>query len=629
MLLFDIETDGFYEDVTQVHVLTLRDPAVGVTWRYSAQPGADPIEHGLENLMEEAVICGHNVLKYDIPVIQKLYPWFKPKGRVLDTLILARLIFPELGGADDRAIKACRMPAKHRGAHKLEAWGYRLNVLKDEYEGDPAIQDPVEREKTKWARWNQTMEDYCVQDIAVTEALLNHLKKFPRSAESIELEHAVQKIVSRQEINGFTFNVAKAMQLTATLAKERLALETELKERFGWWWGRAKAFVPKRDDKKVGYVAGAPCTQVKPVYFNPTSRHHIARVLTKHFGWKPTALTPTGEPEVNEESLKAIVHPEAKSLLRYLMVQKRLGQLAEGKEALLKHVRNGKIHGSVNTLGAVTRRMTHSSPNVSQVPACYSPYGTEFRELFEARAYFVLVGADADALELRDLAHFMAMYDGGEYTKTVLEGDKKKGTDMHSVNARALGLDPTKAYFGTETGRDIAKTWFYAFIYGAGDEKLGSIITKVRNPRKNRSIGKAARTSFMANLPAMGKLMQAIKANAKKNGYLKALDGSRLHCRSEHSAPNTLLQSAGAVAMKKALVLLDADLQHTLALTPGVDYEFCANVHDEWQIECRPEIAEVVGAAAVAAIRAAGEHFGFRCPLDGQFKVGRTWADTH
>jgi DNA polymerase-1 len=331
---------------------------------------------------------------------------------------------------------------------------------------------------------------------------------------------------------------------------------------------------------------------------------------------------------VNEEGLKTIVHPEAKSLIRFLMVEKRLGQLAEGKEALLKHVRAGKIHGSVNTMGAVTGRMTHSSPNISQTPACYSPYGTEFRALFSAIHGWVLVGCDADALELRDLAHFMALYDGGAYTRTVLEGDKKKGTDMHSVNARALGLDPTKALREVLTGRDVAKTWFYAFIYGAGDEKLGMIITGVRNPKKNRTIGKAARASFMKNLPAMGKLINAVKATAKKNGFLKGLDGRRLHCRSEHAALNTLLQSAGAVAMKKALVILDANLQ-AAGLKPGVDYEFVANAHDEWQIECRPEVAEQIGGLAVGAIRSAGEHFGFRCPLDGQFKVGRTWADTH
>jgi DNA polymerase-1 len=627
--LFDIETNGFYENVETIHVLVIRDTVTRERMVCSHQPfAAHSVEEGLAVLEEADTICGHNVLKYDVPVIQKLYPTWKPKGRVLDTLILAQLLFPELGAVDDRMIKACKLPSKYRGAHKLEAWGYRLGVLKDEYKGDPAIEDPREREERMWESWNQAMEDYCVQDVEATEALYEHLKKFPRSADAIELEHAVRAIVSRQEIRGFSFDLDGAMQLTATLAKERLALETELKARFGWWWGRDKGIVPKADNKRFHYTAGAAVTLVKQVYFNPGSRHHIARVLTKHFGWKPTSFTPTGEPEVNEEGLKTIVHPEAKSLIRFLMVEKRLGQLAEGKEALLKHVRAGKIHGSVNTMGAVTGRMTHSSPNISQTPACYSPYGTEFRALFSAIHGWVLVGCDADALELRDLAHFMALYDGGAYTRTVLEGDKKKGTDMHSVNARALGLDPTKALREVLTGRDVAKTWFYAFIYGAGDEKLGMIITGVRNPKKNRTIGKAARASFMKNLPAMGKLINAVKATAKKNGFLKGLDGRRLHCRSEHAALNTLLQSAGAVAMKKALVILDANLQ-AAGLKPGVDYEFVANAHDEWQIECRPEVAEQIGGLAVGAIRSAGEHFGFRCPLDGQFKVGRTWADTH
>ena len=348
----------------------------------------------------------------------------------------------------------------------------------------------------------------------------------------------------------------------------------------------------------------------------------------RQFGWKPLSLTPTGEPEVSEESLKSVRHPEARTLLRFLMVQKLLGQLAEGKQAWLNYVVNGKIHGDVNVNGAVTGRMAHSNPNIAQVPSVRSVFGKECRSLFSGRPGWPLVGADADGLELRVMAHFMAMYDDGAYVKTVLEGDKRKGTDVHSVNARALLLDPTKVYYDNVTGRDIAKTWFYAFIYGAGNEKLGMIITNVRNKAKNTRIGKEKREALLANLPALKKLLEAIKRKAREQKFLYGLDKRKLHVRSEHSAPNTLFQSAGAIVMKKALVILDNELQ-SKGLIPNDDYEFCANIHDEWQIECRPEVAESIGLAAVRAIRAAGEHFKFRCPLDGQYVVGRTWADTH
>lgn len=606
MLIFDIETDGFLDAVTKIHCLVFHDTETGQVSQFNSQRAGD-IEDGLRWLMRAPEACGHNILKYDIPVIQKLYPWFVPPAKLVDTLILTRLLFPETGDQDDKLIASGRLPPKHRGAHKLEAWGYRLGVLKGEFAGP-------------WEQWSQVMQDYCVQDVVVTKRLLEHCRKQPLPEEAVAIEHAVAPILVRQERNGFHFDEPAALRLLATLSKERLRLADDLRERFGWWWARAgsKDFVPKRDNAKLGYCEGAALSPVKRVVFNPGSRHHIARVLVKNFGWRPTTLTPTGLPEISEESLKAIKHPEAKALIDYLTVEKRLGQLAEGKEAWLKHVRNGRIHGSVNQLGTVTGRMSHSFPNLGQVPRVSSPYGKECRALFTARPGWALVGIDASGLEARNLGHYMARYDDGAYARTVVEGRKEDGTDVHTVNMRAIGID----------SRDDAKTWFYAFIYGAGDEKLGSIVTGVVGSKKNRALGKRLRAAFLTNLPAMGKLVTGIKAKAKMFKRLRGLDGRMLYVRSDHSAPNTLLQSAGAVVMKKALLLFDATLQQA-GHRPGVDYEFVANVHDEWQVECRPELAEEVGRAGVAAIRAAGEHFAFRCQLDGEFGSGRTWADTH
>jgi DNA polymerase I-like protein with 3'-5' exonuclease and polymerase domains len=257
------------------------------------------------------------------------------------------------------------------------------------------------------------------------------------------------------------------------------------------------------------------------------------------------------------------------------------------------------------------------------------------------------VGADAAALELRDLAGYMALYDGGSYVNTVVNGKKEDGTEMHTVNRKALEID----------SRDDAKTWFYAFIYGAGDEKLGSIVLKTpedrrkhwqENPsahllyqqranqgrpitRKQAALidrGAKDRAKFLKNLPALGKLTERVQQKAKKTGYLLGLDGRRLHVRGQHSALNTLLQSAGAVQMKLALIILDDNLQ-AQGLRPGIDYEFIANVHDEWQLEVTPSYAADVGHAAVKAIRQAGEEFGFGCPLDGEYKIGKDWSETH
>jgi DNA polymerase I-like protein with 3'-5' exonuclease and polymerase domains len=264
---------------------------------------------------------------------------------------------------------------------------------------------------------------------------------------------------------------------------------------------------------------------------------------------------------------------------------------------------------------------------MAQVPAGYSPYGHECRELFIVELHKVLVGADAAALELRVLAGYMARYDGGAYVRTVLDGNKDDGTDIHSVNAKALGLDPKGNYFDGESGRDIAKTWFYAFLYGAGDAKLGFILSRQKGTEA-MAVGKNSRTKFMRNLPALASLVKKIKQAVKERGYLVGLDGRQLHIRSQHAAPNALFQNAGAVLMKKALVILDADLQ-SLGFIPGVHYEFVANVHDEWQIEADIDKGEVIGKAAVEAIRKAGEYYNFRCPLDGEYKLGRNWAETH
>jgi DNA polymerase I-like protein with 3'-5' exonuclease and polymerase domains len=612
MLIFDVESDNFLEDATRLHCISILDTETGELTTYNDQQDtlSRPLWEGLVLLGQAEEVCGHNILKYDLPLIRKLYSekWSpRPDQKQLDTLILARLLFPETGDSDDKMIRRGKLPPKYRGLHKLEAWGYRLGILKGEYTGT-------------FEAWSQEMEDYCVQDVRVTAALLSHcrLQRIPEVA--VDIEHGVARIVSRQEIKGFYFDQKKALDLVVLLSKKRLQLEEELKATFGWWWAKdGQDLVPKKDNKARGYTVGAPLSKIKAVHFNPGSRHHIARVLKKRFGWKPTSFTPTGEPEVSEESLSGIRHPEARLLETFLMVQKRLGYLAEGKQALLNFYRSdGRIHGSVNTNAAVTGRMTHSNPNIAQNPRIGTAYGKEFRELFRAAPGFVLCGIDASGIEARMLAHYMARYDAGRYIAVVTEGTKEDGTDIHTVNMRALEI----------TDRDDAKTWFYAFLYGAGDEKLGLILTKVRNKSKCVRVGKAARYKFLANLEAMGRLISTIKHKAKLTHKLNGLDGRKLHCRSDHSAPNTLLQGAAAIVMKKALVLFDDALQQK-GFRPNDDYEFVANIHDEWQAECRPEIAEQVGQLGVDAIRLAGEFFALRCPLGGEYRVGATWSDTH
>ena len=387
------------------------------------------------------------------------------------------------------------------------------------------------------------------------------------------------------------------------------------------WWVKGKEITPAKslrfkDPLRASRVEGCPFTEITYTEFNPASRDHIANRLKTLFGWDPREFTKEGKPKVDEEILLAMPYPEAKLLAEYFIVDKRLGQLATGNEAWMRHADEGRIHGSVNTNGAVTGRMTHASPNLAQVPGNGAPYGKRCRELFMASTGMVLIGCDADALELRCLAGYMAAFDGGAYIRTVLEGKKEDGTDMHSINARILGCS-----------RDVAKVWFYAFIYGAGDEKLGLILGYMAG-KGAATQGKRSRAKFLAGLPALGSITERAKQKARVQGYLRGLDGRKIAARAEHAALNTLLQGAGAILMKQALVILDRDLQSS-GLDPGVDYEFVANVHDEWQIEALPQHVELIERLAPAAIREAGVQLNFRCPLAGNAGHGPNWAETH
>jgi DNA polymerase I len=622
---FDLETDGFLEAVTRVHVMVVTCQSTGKVSVFRNEQ----MSEGLSYLDSFDLLVGHNIIKYDMPVLGKLYGYKRHWSHLRDTMVLSRLMFADIFEADLERVKKGTFPSHLVGKHSLEAWGYRLGNYKGSYNGDPSIEDEELRAEQKWKQWNQAMEDYCIQDVGVTNSLWKMLLDLKWSEESILLETQVASILARQEAKGFLFDTQKAAALYGKLVTRKAELERVLQDVFKPKQVKAgEPFIPKRDNKTLGYTAGVPIQKWKTITFNPGSRDHIALWLKEQYGWEPVEFTKDGKAQVDEQVISKLPYPEAAPLKEYLMVSKRIGQLAEGKEAWLKHVKaDGRIHGGVNTMGAVTGRMTHMSPNLAQVPASYSPYGHECRELFCVPKGYTLIGCDASALELCDLAGYMGFYDNGAYIDVVLKGDKKLGTDIHSTNARALGLDPKGTYFDGESGRDIAKTWFYAFIYGAGDEKLGFILTRKKGAISVKR-GKQARNDFLTNLPAMGKLVKVVKDRAQKQKWLKGLDGRRISVRSGHAALNTLLQCAGAVQMKRALCILDDNLQ-AAGLIPGPHYEFVANVHDEWQIEVKDEYVQTVGPMAQESIRLSGESFQFRCPLAGEWKAGRTWADTH
>lgn len=593
--LFDLETDGLYDEVTKIHCIGMIDLDNGDELTFAG----DAISKGLDVLSNAELLIAHNGIKYDIPVIKKLYPNWKTNAVIRDTLVLSRLAYPETT-KKDLGRKIFEQNKRLIGSHSLKAWGFRLKILKDDF-----------GETTDWKVCTPEMIAYCLQDCRVAKAIWDKFSSHV-SEESMVLEHQVATIVQRLEQRGVAFDKDKAIDLYEVLKKRLLELKKELQESFGSWYVSEGLFTPKKDNRNRGYTKGSMLVKIKLIEFNPASRDHISRCLQVKYDWKPTIMTETGKPMIDEGVLKKLDYPEAKLLSEYLMINKRIGQLAEGKNAWLKLEKNERIHGSINTNGTVTGRCSHSNPNLGQVVSVASPYGKECRELFKPSEGMVLFGVDASALELRCLAGFMSRYDGGSYINTVVNGKKSDGTEIHTVNMKALQI----------TSRDLTKRWFYGFIYGAGDQKLGEIVGKGANE------GKRLRHNFLKNVPALQKLQDKVCETVDKKGFLLGLDKRKLSIRSQHSALNTLLQSAGAIIVKKALCLLDEYLQAE-GLKFGIDYEFVLFVHDELQIEIKPKHIELIQRLAEKAFIDAGTYFNFKCPIASESKVGTNWAETH
>ena len=613
-LFFDIETNALEDftnltDLHTVHCLSVYDPMTPKMVTFAG----DSIHRGLTALAEADRIVGHNVIKFDIPALKKLYGFSPPLVKVVDTLVLSRCIFSDLSNED---FGRNNFDPKLVGSHSLKAWGHRMGKATKLTYGE---------EDGAFDHYNEEMKKYCERDCIVTQLLYDYLLSQEPSNQMIAIEHWFAFIISQQERNGFSFDLDKADKLTAKLTSIRAELKDELQQMVapkveemkspaGWtvegYTAPTKAklkLVLKDAGLKQSLVNDAVKTgnKQKTTLFNPGSRQQIAAALAD-LGYELPKEPDATTPKVDEGVLKKIDHPIAQKLLDYLLVQKRLGQLAEGEQAWLKLAKKGRIHGSVNTNGAVTGRCTHSNPNVAQVPACRVPYGEECRDLFGAGVGKKLVGCDASGLELRMLAHYLAFYDGGEYGKIVTEGD------IHTANQQAAGLET----------RDQAKTFIYAFLYGAGDAKIGDIVGGTARD------GQMLKRKFLSNLPALKRLQDAIQKKVENGGTLMGLDGRLLRIRSSHAALNMLLQSAGAVCMKVALI----QLYHALGKSKwqhGREYAFVANIHDEFQAEVIPQHAEDFGKLAVKAIRVAGKELKLNVQLDGEYKVGTTWAETH
>ena len=593
-LVFDIETDGL--DPRRIFCISTID----VDTQEQKNFDVSNVCNGLAYLMQADKLIGHNIIGFDIPAIKKLYRVDLSDKKIVDTLVLSRLFNPV------------------RASHSLEAWGYKLGFQKIDFD--------------KYDKYSEEMMEYCANDVQlnlkVYEALKRESKGF--TSESVNLERDTYKVITKQREHGFMLDVTLAQKLLEEFEKEIKLTEKEVHKTFKPRIDRRVIYPQHTKDgvlRKMGldtkgkqtrltddeydiFDKGQSDTVVRESEepFKLGSRQQIGEYL-QQFGWKPKEFTPTGQPKVDERILNKVKDiPEATLIAKYLMLQKRIAQVSSWltflPESLIANSEGcvalaARVHGSVITNGTITGRMSHRDPNMAQIPSLASPYGKECRSCWTVADKFKLVGIDASGLELRMLAHYL---NDEEFTDDIINGD------IHTANQKRAGLK----------SRNQAKTFIYAFLYGAGDAKIGSVIGG------NKAEGKRVKQSFLANFGTLKTFRNRITREAEQNGFIKGLDGRKIFIRSAHAALNSLLQGAGAIVMKRALVIFDELIKENNLLANCV-----ANVHDEWQVEVLEEEAEQLGQLGVDAIRAAGVYYNLNCPLDGEYKIGGNWSETH
>ena len=546
-VVLDIETDGF--NPSKVHCIVAKDINTNVVTVFD--PSTMYSFNNWAKQVDKFIM--HNGLSFDVPVLNRLLNSNILPGDVIDTLVLSQLF----------------NPIREKG-HSLRAWGEKLNMLKG-------------GEDVNFSKYDYNMLKYCKQDVEITHAVYNELVKESKgfSKESIDLEHDIRLIIDQQEKNGFAFNIQKAQELLAKLKDDIYDLEQ---------WS-LEEFEPTIVEMK---------TKTKEIPFNTGSRQQIADRLMKR-GWKPKQFTDKDNIIINEAVLKTIKEPELKLIAerftKYFLLQKRAVMVESWIEACDE---NNKVHGRVMTLRTITGRMAHNSPNMAQVPATYSPYGKECRNLWTVSdpTKYKLVGTDASGLELRCLAHYL---NDTNYTDEILNGD------IHTKNMELAGIK----------NRDQAKTFIYAFLYGAGAEKIGKIVGA------GKEQGNMLIKRFLSNLPSLKRLREQVET-AGRRGRILAIDGRYLKVRSAHSALNTLLQGAGAIICKHWLLHIIKRVYNK-----KLDVKLVASVHDEYQFEvANKDVGEFCSITKIA-IKETEQTLKLRCPLDNDYKVGVTWTETH
>tara|TARA_B110000114_G_scaffold166377_1_gene187497 strand:- start:2389 stop:4281 length:1893 start_codon:yes stop_codon:yes gene_type:complete len=626
--IFDLETDGFVAGMTTIWSCGIANAKDGVVTTYTDYSDDYPsLAEGLERLRKADRVVAHNLVGFDFWALHKIHPDVITFDQCWDSMIVCQLLDPE------------------RRSHAIKSYGAEFGAPKGDFTN--FMMEPVEGQTR--AETFVDMFNYMERDVEINCRIYNELQLQLKKdlvhhkidwRPAIDLEMKTNWCLSLQGQHGFRLDLDKARDLEGILREESILLERGMQDTFppviipakGNWahaesrWANIETTVPKVGNKSTGTTKGVPFTKVTIQQFNASSRPQIVHRLTsKYPQWKPAKFTPAGMVQIDESVLATLKVPEAKGLSRYFRVNKQLSQLADGKSSWLKLEQDGRVHGRVKSVGCRTHRMSHFYPNMAQV----DKKDTRMREVWVADHGHKLVGCDASGLELRMLAHYLAIWDGGSYAEAVIHGSNAEGTDAHTRTQKLAGLQ----------NRNSAKSLIYAFLYGAGNQKLAEVhaIDAKDAGLKPMAIshpnGKKIRDKLMRGITGLENIIAVSQDRDKRQGWLKGLDGRKIKTNGQHSALNTLLQGAGAVVMKKAQVVFHFDILPKLGLVDEnlmpVGWNYVACVHDELQFTAEPQVADQLGQAFADAIKQAGEDLNMRCPLAGEYMIGDSWAETH
>ena len=590
-LVFDAESDGL-DNATMVHCIVVANLDTSEIFEY----GPTQIATALEHLARADSLVGHNITGFDLPLLKRLHGWApSPDCKIFDTLIISRLILPNVSDLDDEVVARGALKLGNlRGRYSLEAWGVRLGIPK------------VGADVADYSKWTPKIQSRCVGDVLLTKALFHFLQPDGYSPEAIALEHRVSEICNRVQTDGVPFDAAAARRVHEQWTARRAELGAQLSEQF-------------------------PGT-------NLNSRQQIAKLLEAR-GWVPEKRTEkTNKPCINDEVLETIParFPEFAGLAEYDLLRRRIAQLATGKAAWLRHIgEDGRIHGGLIHIGTPHSRAKHKTPNIAQVPNPKKggAYVAECRALFRHADDWVFVCCDQGNLQDRAFAHHLAEFDGGAYAKAFLAG-----VDQHWQNAIALELVPA----GTERVKDSklhtalregSKTFRYGFLFGAGPGRCGEILRdavraaqQIEPGYKAPTDGARARDRFIAATPGLLHLRNKLEGMAARQQWLPGLDGRRIPCQAKYTALNYALTSVEAIVCKRWLVNVYDELHARFRYGYDGDVVIALWVHDEIACCCPPEMADEVAEILVRHAIEAGKHFKLQVPLAAEYKIYKSWA---